>query len=62
MDKDLGLCLGEAARLGAGLPVSQAVRAIFSASRAAGLGEEDFLAITKVVERLAGAELIPPGK
>ena len=59
MNKDLKLVLGEADRLGARLDASRTVSDVFSAAVAAGYSEEDFLAIAKVIEKLAGTILGP---
>jgi 3-hydroxyisobutyrate dehydrogenase-like beta-hydroxyacid dehydrogenase len=59
MDKDIKLALGEAERLGLDLPASRLVSDSFSEAQKAGLGEEDFVAIAKVVERLAGTRIEP---
>jgi len=57
MHKDIRLALGEAERLGMDLPGSRAVSEVFSEAMAAGLGEEDFVAIAKVVEKRAGTKI-----
>jgi 3-hydroxyisobutyrate dehydrogenase len=59
MDKDIKLALGEAVQLGADLPAGRLVSDTFSAAMKAGLGEEDFVAIAKIVERLAGTRIEP---
>jgi len=59
MDKDIKLALEEAERLGADLPASQLVSDAFSAAMEAGLGDEDFVAIAKIAEHLAGAKIEP---
>ena len=57
MHKDIRLALGEAEKLGMDLPGSRAVSEVFSEAMAAGLGEEDFVAIAKVVEKRAGTKI-----
>jgi 3-hydroxyisobutyrate dehydrogenase-like beta-hydroxyacid dehydrogenase len=57
MHKDIQLALGEAARLGMDLPGSRSVAETFSEAMAAGLGEEDFVTIAKVVEKRAGTKI-----
>ena len=57
MDKDIKLALGAAERLGMDLPGCRAVSATFSEAMAAGLGDEDFVAIAKVVEKRAGTKI-----
>jgi 3-hydroxyisobutyrate dehydrogenase-like beta-hydroxyacid dehydrogenase len=59
MDKDIKLAMGEAERLGAELPAGRLVSDTFSEAMKAGLGEEDFVAIAKIAERLAGAKIEP---
>lgn len=59
MDKDVKLALQEAAALGADLATSQAVNAIFSAAMDAGLGEDDFLSIARIIEHRANTEIEP---
>jgi 3-hydroxyisobutyrate dehydrogenase-like beta-hydroxyacid dehydrogenase len=51
--------MGEAERLGAELPAGRLVSDTFSEAMKAGLGEEDFVAIAKIAERLAGAKIEP---
>ncbi len=59
MNKDVNLALGEAEQLGADLPASRAVGAIFSAAMEAGFAEEDFLSIARIIEKRAGTLLEP---
>lgn len=59
MLKDIQLALGEAGKLGVDLPGSQIVSEVFSESMAAGLGDEDFVAIAKIVEKRAGTKIEP---
>jgi len=59
MDKDIKLILKDAAGLGAELPASRAVDDLFSDAMAAGYGEEDFLAIARIVEQRAGTKIEP---
>jgi 3-hydroxyisobutyrate dehydrogenase len=51
MHKDLHLAGSEAERLGLPLPAASAVRAVYDQGVAAGLGDEDFLALAKLLER-----------
>jgi 3-hydroxyisobutyrate dehydrogenase-like beta-hydroxyacid dehydrogenase len=46
--------LAEAARLRASMPALAAVREVCQSARAQGLGQEDIIAIAKVLERSAG--------
>jgi 3-hydroxyisobutyrate dehydrogenase len=59
MNKDIRLALGEAEKLGMDLPGCRSVSEVFSEAIAAGLGDEDFVAIAKVVEKRAGTKLEP---
>ena len=59
MDKDVKLALQEADTLTADLPTSQAVNAVFSAAMDAGLGEDDFLSIARIIEHRARTKLEP---
>jgi 3-hydroxyisobutyrate dehydrogenase-like beta-hydroxyacid dehydrogenase len=59
MLKDIQLALGEAEKLGMDLPSCRTVREVFSESVAAGLGDEDFVAIAKIVEKRAGTKIEP---
>ena len=53
--KDQSLMLAEAARQRTPLPALAAIREVFQAARAQGLGSEDIAAVVKVLERAAGA-------
>ncbi|TPV92291.1 MAG: NAD(P)-dependent oxidoreductase [Myxococcales bacterium FL481] len=59
MHKDLHLALAEAHRAGIPLPAASATCHIYDQSVAEGLGDEDFLAVAKLVERWAGVQLRP---
>ncbi len=59
MHKDIQLALGEAEKLGMELPSCRTVSQIFSEAIAAGMGEEDFVAIAKIVEKRAGTKIEP---
>ena len=59
MHKDIQLALGEAERLGMNLPSCRTVSEVFSEAMAAGLGDEDFVAIAKIVEKRAGTKIEP---
>jgi 3-hydroxyisobutyrate dehydrogenase-like beta-hydroxyacid dehydrogenase len=59
MDKDVKLALGEAAGLRADLTAGRAVNDVFSAAMQAGFGEEDFLAIARIIEERAGTKIEP---
>jgi 3-hydroxyisobutyrate dehydrogenase-like beta-hydroxyacid dehydrogenase len=52
--KDQGLMLDESATLKAPMPGLAAIREVFQAARAQGLGQEDIAAVYKVLERNAG--------
>ena len=52
--KDQGLMLDEAAALRVPLPGLAAIREVFQAARAQGLGREDICAVVKVLEKAAG--------
>jgi 3-hydroxyisobutyrate dehydrogenase-like beta-hydroxyacid dehydrogenase len=54
--KDQSLMLAEAAALRAPLPGLAAIREVFQAARAQGLGEEDIVAVAKAIERMAGLD------
>jgi len=54
MAKDYGLAMARAQELGAVLPISNAGNETFIAGMNQGLAEEDFVAVIKVLERLAG--------
>jgi 3-hydroxyisobutyrate dehydrogenase-like beta-hydroxyacid dehydrogenase len=51
--KDLRLCLAEAERIGLDLPALRLVRDLFERAAAAGLANEDYAAVVKLIE--AGA-------
>ncbi len=53
MEKDLGLALHEAHRLGAALPVISGTHTEYGGARAAGMGELDFAAVAKFVREMA---------
>jgi 3-hydroxyisobutyrate dehydrogenase-like beta-hydroxyacid dehydrogenase len=57
MAKDMRLVLEAAAALGVQLPLATALRGIYAACLADGLGEEDFASTIKPLERLAGVEV-----
>jgi 3-hydroxyisobutyrate dehydrogenase-like beta-hydroxyacid dehydrogenase len=57
MHKDVGLILNLGAELGVPLPLTSITRQMFQAALSIGLGEEDFCASIKVLERLAGVEV-----
>jgi 3-hydroxyisobutyrate dehydrogenase-like beta-hydroxyacid dehydrogenase len=54
--KDLRIVLQSAHELGLALPGSAAVAQMFNAMVGCGLGEEDNMAVVKLVERLGGLE------
>jgi 3-hydroxyisobutyrate dehydrogenase len=54
--KDQTLMLAEAAALRAPLPGLAAVREVFQAARAQGLGQDDIAAVIRVLERAAGVD------
>ena len=55
--KDLGLALDMAAQLGVPMPAAGAVKQVYEAARAAGLGGQDMAAVTKLYEAWAGVEV-----
>ncbi|PYQ10686.1 MAG: hypothetical protein DMH00_10350 [Acidobacteria bacterium] len=59
MDKDIKLALGEAEKLGIDLPASRLVNQAFSEAMAAGLGEDDFVSLAKIVETRSGTKIEP---
>jgi 3-hydroxyisobutyrate dehydrogenase-like beta-hydroxyacid dehydrogenase len=59
MHKDIQLALGEAEKLGMNLPACRTVSEVFSEAMAAGMGDEDFVAIAKIVEKRAGTKIEP---
>jgi 3-hydroxyisobutyrate dehydrogenase len=54
--KDQSLMLAEAAAQKTPLPALSAIREVFQAARAQGLGERDISAVIRVLERAAGVE------
>jgi 3-hydroxyisobutyrate dehydrogenase-like beta-hydroxyacid dehydrogenase len=56
LDKDLGLMSDTARELGAELPVTRALEALFASAKAGGLGELDCAAVYRQVARMAGLE------
>lgn len=54
--KDMRIVLEEAHRLGLALPSSAATAQMFNAMVGSGLGEEDSVAMLKLLERMSGAE------
>jgi 3-hydroxyisobutyrate dehydrogenase-like beta-hydroxyacid dehydrogenase len=57
MDKDIKLALGEAEKLGVHLPASALTSETFSRAMAERLGEEDFVAVAKIAEKIAATRL-----
>jgi 3-hydroxyisobutyrate dehydrogenase-like beta-hydroxyacid dehydrogenase len=57
MDKDLKLAAAEGKVLDAALPVSTAVGALYSAAQERGLGEEDYVAVARLLEQLNEVEI-----
>ncbi|MEQ8232937.1 MAG: NAD(P)-dependent oxidoreductase [Gammaproteobacteria bacterium] len=57
--KDLGLALDSGAALGAATPLTAAAHAVYQQALADGLGNEDFYATVKVLERAADVTLPP---
>lgn len=55
-EKDMNIVMQTARQLGLCLPGSAATAQMFSAMQGSGLGEEDSIAILKLLERLAGLE------
>ena len=55
--KDLGLALDMAAQLGVPMPAAGAVKQVYEAARAAGLGGEDMAAVTKLYEGWTGIKV-----
>jgi 3-hydroxyisobutyrate dehydrogenase len=55
--KDIGLALDMAAELGVPMLAAGAVKQVYEAARAAGLGNEDMAAVTKLYEQWAGVEV-----
>jgi len=60
MHKDVGLALESGMRLGVPLPLTAVTEQVFRAAIAAGLGEEDFSSIIKVLESWARVEVKAP--
>jgi 3-hydroxyisobutyrate dehydrogenase-like beta-hydroxyacid dehydrogenase len=54
--KDMNIVMQSAHELGLCLPVSAATAQMFNAMVGAGLGEEDSIAVLKLLERLSGGE------
>jgi 3-hydroxyisobutyrate dehydrogenase-like beta-hydroxyacid dehydrogenase len=54
--KDQGLMLAEASACRTPMPGLAAIREVFQAARAQGLGQEDIAAVVKALERAAGVE------
>jgi 2-hydroxy-3-oxopropionate reductase len=54
--KDLRIVMEEAHRLGLMLPAAAATAQLFNAVVGSGMGEEDSIAVLKLLERLSGAE------
>lgn len=54
--KDLRIVMEEAHRLGLGLPASAAAAQMFNAMAGSGLGEEDSVAMLKLLERMSGGQ------
>jgi 3-hydroxyisobutyrate dehydrogenase-like beta-hydroxyacid dehydrogenase len=57
MHKDLQLSLAEASRLRMALPLARVVGTLYDQGLAEGLGEQDFLALARLLERWAGTPL-----
>ncbi len=57
MHKDVGLALESGMEQGVPLPLTSVTEQVFRAALAAGLGEEDFSSIIKVLESWAGVEV-----
>jgi 3-hydroxyisobutyrate dehydrogenase/2-hydroxy-3-oxopropionate reductase len=58
MHKDIGLMLESAATLNVPLPLTALTQQLFRAAIASGYGEEDICSTVKVLERLAGVEVV----
>lgn len=52
MSKDFGLAVEEAARTGTAVPITRTAAASFAAAHAAGLGDDDIMAILAYLERV----------
>lgn len=57
MHKDLNLMMSAAYGLNAPLPVTAAVKELFSMAKGSGLGDDDFCSIVKILENFAGVEV-----
>jgi 3-hydroxyisobutyrate dehydrogenase-like beta-hydroxyacid dehydrogenase len=57
MDKDMRLALETAESLRIPMPLLSALKGVYTACVASGLGEEDFAALVKFLERYAGVEV-----
>ena len=57
MHKDTGLIMSAANSLTVPLPVTAAVRELFTMAKAQGLADEDFSSVVKVLEEFAGIEV-----
>jgi 3-hydroxyisobutyrate dehydrogenase len=55
--KDLGLALDMAAEVGVPMHAAAAIKQVYEAARAEGLGNQDMAAVTKVYEAWAGVEV-----
>jgi 3-hydroxyisobutyrate dehydrogenase-like beta-hydroxyacid dehydrogenase len=64
LHKDLGLLSATAHDLGASLPATEAIQALFAAAQADGLGELDSAAVYRRLESMAGLETtgVPAGR
>ena len=54
--KDLRIVMEEAHRLGLALPASAATAQLFNAVVGSGMGEDDSIAMLRLLERMSGAE------
>jgi 3-hydroxyisobutyrate dehydrogenase len=59
MKKDLGLALDIGRTLSVPMPVGAAAYQQYAAATSMGVGREDFAAVCKAVERMAGVEMVP---
>lgn len=57
MEKDLGLALAEAHRLGAALPTASGAHSAYAGARTAGMGELDFAAVSAFLRLMARGPL-----
>lgn len=62
MHKDIGLMLETAAELQVPLPLTALTQQVFRAAMAEGFADEDICSTIKVLERIAGVEVVPPSK